>query len=45
MTYKTPMLSAPQLAPNSNDNHFTKFAVVNRNQDALNLKTPNRRTF
>ncbi|KIT50203.1 hypothetical protein H337_23655 [Vibrio parahaemolyticus EN9701121] len=26
--YKTPMLNAPQQALNSNDKHFTVFAVV-----------------
>ncbi|WP_156980992.1 hypothetical protein [Vibrio galatheae] len=45
MTHKTPMLNAPQQALNSNGNHFSQFAVVNRNQDALNLKTPSRITF
>ncbi|EHK4786506.1 hypothetical protein [Vibrio parahaemolyticus] len=45
LTYKTPMLKAPQQPLKFNDKHFTKFAVVHRNQDALNFKTPNRRTF
>ncbi|HHX8306552.1 TPA: hypothetical protein ACVOZG_004716 [Vibrio diabolicus] len=30
LTYKTPMLSAPQQALNLNDKRFTKFAVVHR---------------
>ncbi|HCE3205366.1 TPA: hypothetical protein NKQ48_004556 [Vibrio parahaemolyticus] len=45
LTHKTPMLNAPQEALNSNDKHFTVFAVIRRNQDAPNLKTPNRRNF
>ncbi|OUD66905.1 hypothetical protein BTN34_24355 [Vibrio parahaemolyticus] len=45
LTYKTPMLKAPQQPPNSNDKHFTVFAVVHRNPDALSLKTPNRGIF
>ncbi|HCG9116123.1 hypothetical protein P3602_25260 [Vibrio parahaemolyticus] len=45
LTYETPMLNAPQQPLNSNDKHFTVFAVVHRNQDAPNLKTPNRRNF
>ncbi|HBC3859276.1 TPA: hypothetical protein KD866_004742 [Vibrio parahaemolyticus] len=40
LNYKTPMLNAPQHTLKFNDEHFTKFAVVNRNQDALNSKTP-----
>ncbi|HCM0868012.1 hypothetical protein NB613_05060 [Vibrio parahaemolyticus] len=38
LNYKTPMLSAPQQPLNSNDKHFTVFAVVTRNQDALNFE-------
>ncbi|HCM0862582.1 hypothetical protein [Vibrio parahaemolyticus] len=45
LTYETPMLKAPQQPLKFNDKHFTKFAVAHRNQDALNFKTPNRRTF
>ncbi|HCE1991839.1 hypothetical protein ACSTJ7_09555 [Vibrio parahaemolyticus] len=45
MSYKTPMLTTPQQTLVSNDKHFTVFAVIRENQDALNFKTPNRRTF
>ncbi|KOO09677.1 hypothetical protein AKJ31_04815 [Vibrio hepatarius] len=45
LTYKTPMLSAPQQPLKFNNKRFTKFAVVHQNQRAPNLKTPNHRAF
>ncbi|HDU8585318.1 hypothetical protein [Vibrio sp. Y58_MX_L22] len=44
LTYKTPMLKAPQQAPNSNDKHFT-FLRWFAEPKYTELQTPNRRAF